>query len=542
MSELSLPCRFESNVSLASRAYYGIGGTARFLAHPQTPAEIADLLEWNREHRLPLALMGKGSNILFSDTFFPGVVISLDCMRRIFWISDDELFCEAGTDNTLIADELLSCCRAGGEWLFRLPGTIGSTVRMNARCFGGEISEVTAGIQTVSLDGRLRWQTPDEVFHGYKHTSLMDYPEIVVAVVLRFPQSGSAEEIKGLMHRYEEERTKKHHFDFPSCGSTFKNNYASGRSSGTIFEELGFKGRQEGGAMVSEHHANFIFNMGGATATDVLRLAEQMKTAALEQAGVQLDLEVQCIGLFDGNLLEACGVKSVADVHDPSKGWAGLLWLPQQEMNNNAENPAQLFPEVLLQGLLLAYNCVDNREWLSGGFVAVEQLLSIQEAIAAPDASFLRWTTSNDNPALFSLKPPSTLPAGTFTDGLWRYGVSELFIAHTDSVVGYLEFEMTPEGHWVALQFDTPRRRARGQTVLSAEPWMGQVRMVMSDRSFGMEFSYKLLEPFLNGQRIALQCCASTGRGKYGLFPWWEASSAPADFHQPERFYTIALL
>ena len=542
MSELSLPCRFESNVSLASRAYYGIGGTARFLAHPQTPAEIADLLEWNREHRLPLALMGKGSNILFSDTFFPGVVISLDCMRRIFWISDDELFCEAGTDNTLIADELLSCCRAGGEWLFRLPGTIGSTVRMNARCFGGEISEVTAGIQTVSLDGRLRWQTPDEVFHGYKHTSLMDYPEIVVAVVLRFPQSGSAEEIKDLMHRYEEERTKKHHFDFPSCGSTFKNNYASGRSSGTIFEELGFKGRREGGAMVSEHHANFIFNMGGATATDVLRLAEQMKTAALEEAGVQLDLEVQCIGLFDGNLLEACGVKSVADVHDPSKGWAGLLWLPQQEMNNNAENPAQLFPEVLLQGLLLAYNCVDNREWLSGGFVAVEQLLSIQEAIAAPDASFLRWTTSNGNPALFSLKPPSTLPAGTFTDGLWRYGVSELFIAHTDSVVGYLEFEMTPEGHWVALQFDTPRRRARGQSVLSAEPWMGQVRMVMSDRSFGMEFSYKLLEPFLNGQRIALQCCASTGRGEYGLFPWWEASSAPADFHQPERFYTITLL
>jgi len=540
MAELSLPCRFESNVSLSSRAYYGIGGTARFLAYPKTPAELADLLLWNSEHRLPLALMGKGCNILFSDSLFPGVVISLDSMQRIFWISDDELFCEAGAENTLIAEELLTCSRSGGEWLFRLPGTIGSTVRMNARCFGGEISVVTAGILIVSLDGRLRWQTPDEVFQGYKHTSLMDNPEIVVAVVLRFPQTCSAEKINKLMLGYEDERTKKHHFDFPSCGSTFKNNYASGRSSGTIFEELGFKGRREGEAMVSEHHANFIFNMGGATATDVLRLAEQMKTAAQEQAGAQLDLEVQCIGLFDGKLLKACGVNNIADTHDPSKGWAGLLWSPLEGINK-AEISGQPFPRVLLQGPLVGYNCVD-RELPYGGFVAVEQLLSIHDAITASEAPFLRWTTSTGNPALFSLKPPSSLPAGTFTDGLWQYGVSELFIAHTDSCGGYLEFEMTPEVHWVALRFDAPRKRARRETVLSAEPWVGQIRMVMSDRSFGMEFSYNLLQPFLNGQSIALQCCASTGRGEYGLFPWWEASSAPADFHQPEQFYTITLL
>ena len=539
MAELSLPCAFESKVSLALRTYYGIGGIARFLAHPRTPAELADLLLWNREHCLPLALMGKGSNILFSDTFFPGVVISLDCMQRICWISDDELFCEAGADNTLIAEELLQCCRAGGEWLFRLPGTIGSTVRMNARCFGGEISTVTAGIQTVSLDGRLRWQTSDEVFHGYKHTSLMDNPEIVVAVVLRFPKICAAEQIKDLMHEYEKERLKKHHFDFPSCGSTFKNNYTSGRSSGSIFEELGFKGQQEGGAMVSEHHANFIYNKGGATADNVLSLISQMKIAALKEAGVQLDLEVECIGLFDGNLLEACGVKNVTDTHDPAKGWAGLLWSPQ-EVINKAEIPEQPFPQVLLQGPLLGYNCAD-RELPSGGFVAVEQLLSIGEAIVDPEAPFLLWTTRS-NSDLFSMKPPSALPTGTFYDGLWKYGISELFIAHTDAGGGYLEFEMNPEGHWVALRFDAPRKRAQGQTVLSAQPWTGLLRMVMNERSFGMEFSYKLIEPLLNGQSIALQCCASTGSGEYGLFPWWGGSPSPADFHQPERFYKITLL
>ena len=540
MSELSLPCRFESDVSLASHAYYGIGGTTRFLAHPGTPAELAQLLLWNGEHHLPLAVMGKGSNILFSDSFFPGIVISLDHMDRIFWMSDDELFCEAGADNTLIAEELLECSRGGGEWLYRLPGQIGSTVRMNARCFGGEISAITAGIQTVSIDGRLRWQTSDEVFHGYKHTSLMDNPDIVVAVYLRFPKTRSKVDISIQMKGYEEERTKKHHFDYPSCGSTFKNNYAAGRSSGTIFEELGFKGRQEGGAMVSEHHANFIYNRGGATATDVLRLAALMKTAAQEQAGVKLDLEVQCIGLFDGELLASCGITNVADDQDTSKAWAGLLWSPKT-ISDNSAIPEHLLPQTLIQGFPVGYRGED-KELPSGGFVTVEQLLSIQDAKAAPETSFLRWTTCSSNKALFAMKPPLAVSSGTFTDGLWQYGVSELFIGHTESTGGYLEFEMTPEENWVALRFEAPRKRAKGYTILSEEPWIEHIRIVKREACFGMEFSYKLLEPFLNGKSIGLQCCISSGKGEHGLFPWWEASNAPADFHQPEHFYPITLL
>jgi len=217
MPELFLPCTYEFDVSLASRSYYGIGGRARFLAHPGSPAELADLLLWNKEYQLPLAIMGKGSNILFSDSLFPGIVISLDRMQRMFWISDDELWCEAGADNTLIAEELLKSGRGGGAWLYRLPGQIGSTVRMNARCFGGEISAVTRGIQTMTIEGRLQWQTPDEVFHGYKQTSLMDNPEIVVAVLLHFPETGAQEEIKYTMDGYLEERTKSIISIFPAA-------------------------------------------------------------------------------------------------------------------------------------------------------------------------------------------------------------------------------------------------------------------------------------------------------------------------------------
>jgi UDP-N-acetylmuramate dehydrogenase len=205
------------------------------------------------------------------------------------------------------------------------------------------------------------------------------------------------------------------------------------------------------------------------------------------------------------------------------------------------EIPELFFPQVLIDGSFVGYRCAD-REIPPGGFVAVEQLLSIHDAITSPEAPFLRWTTRNSNSALFSLIPPSVTPPGTFTDGLWQYGVSELFIAYPDSSAGYLEFEMTPEGNWVALRFDAPRKRSNGYAILSKEPWMEDLTMVKSEEHFGMEFSYNLLEPFINRKSIAMQCCVSSGRGEYGLFPWWEESTGPADFHQPEHFYRVNLL
>ena len=535
----SIPPAVSENVSLAGRGYYGIGGSARYFAEPGSLAELADILLWSVEQRLPLALMGSGSNILLSDADFAGMVISLGRMERMHWLSDDELFCEAGVENSRIAEELLRAGRGGGEWLYRLPGQIGATVRMNARCFGGEVSAITAAVLTLSVEGCLRWRLPEEIFYGYKHTALMESPEIVVASLLRFAETRPVEETRALMEGHKGEREAKHHFDFPSCGSTFKNNYAVGRSSGSIFEELGFKGQSEGGAMVSPHHANFIFNKGGATATEVLTLAARMKHAAFAEAGAQLDLEVQCVGLFDGDLLASCGVPSAADKLEPSKGWAGLFWNPQKE--GAAATPELLFPRMLMQGALVGYSCID-REFPAGAFAAVEQLRSLEDAALNPEAPFLRWTTSSSVPALFPLKPPSTIPPGSFTDGLWHYSVSELFIASGTPGGGYLEFEICPEGHWVALRFDAPRKRAKGCEVLSAEPWLKAVHKVQDEGRFGMELSWKLLHPFVKGDILALQCSASSGRGELGLFPWWPNASLPADFHQPERFFRIRLL
>jgi UDP-N-acetylmuramate dehydrogenase len=523
------PCPCDERVALATVGYYGIGGEARRVVHPRSVAELAAALDRCRQLSLPVIIAGKGSNMLFSDEEFPGAVIVLDAMNRLFRVSDSLFFCEAGVENTDAALAIQQAGRSGGEWLYRLPGAIGGTVRMNGRCYGREISGVTRSVVTVGLDGAVRWRSAAEVFLGYKETSLMQSPEIVVGAMLEFAGGDDPDAIGARMREFGDDRDAKHQFDFPSCGSTFKNSYAAGRPSGQIFDALGFRGRREGGARVSDHHANFIFNTGAARATDVLKLCAAMRSAAREQAGAALELELQCAGLFETALLDACGIASTPEPTRPGYGWAGLLRFP--------EDSGAAFPRTLLQGPVLDYFCRDAA-FPAGITVEVEQLASIAEARKAPEQPFIRWTTHDESGAAFSLRPEA--PAVTFVDQLWVSSVSELFIADGSGNGKYLEFEVTPQAHWLALRFDAPRQRAAGHETPSDALWRGQATPFASETGFGIEFSYALLEPFIHEGVLTLQCCFSLGEERYGLFPWWHSEGTP-DFHQPTRFCVVRL-
>jgi UDP-N-acetylmuramate dehydrogenase len=531
MTEPIFPCPCHERVPLATVGYYAIGGEARWVVHPRSVGELAATLDRCRQLGLPVIIAGKGSNMLFSDEEFPGAVILLDLMNRMFRVTAELFFCEAGVENTDAAIALQRAGRSGGEWLYHLPGTIGATVRMNGRCYGREISAVTKSVVTVGLDGTVRWRSAEEVFLGYKETSLMRSPEIVVGAMLAFAEEDDPDAIGQRMREYGDDRDAKHQFDFPSCGSTFKNSYAAGRPSGQIFDALGFRGRREGGAQVSDHHANFIFNTGGAKAVDVLKLAAAMRTGAREQAGVALELELQCAGLFETALLDACGIASTPDP-DPSRsgyGWAGLLRFP------DARSDAS--PRTLLQGQALDYFCRDAA-FPAGIAVEVEQLVPLAEARKSPERPFIRWTTHDESANAFSLRPDA--PAGAFVDHLWESSVSELFIGHGSESGEYLEFEITPETHWLAIRFNAPRQRSAGHETPSEEHWRTHVARFASEKSFGMELSYALLEPFIHEGVLTLQCCASLGDERYGLFPWWQAKGAP-DFHKPAKFCVVRL-
>jgi UDP-N-acetylmuramate dehydrogenase len=515
---------------LSAVGYYAIGGRARWVARPRSLSELAGVLDWCRERQLPVIVTGKGSNMLFSDEDFPGVVVTFSAMNRMFWLSERELFCEAGVENTDVSIELQRAGRGGGEWLYRLPGTIGATVRMNGRCYGREISEVTCGVVTAGFDGTVRWRGKEEIFLGYKQTTLMQSPEIVAGALLLFAESRDSEEIGRAMEEFGRDRDAKHQFDFPSCGSTFKNSYAAGRPSGRIFESLGFMGQRVGGAVVSERHANFIFNTGDAKAEEVLRLAAMMRTAAREKEGVDLELEVQCAGLFNSDLLEECGIPSVAEPSRPGFAWTGLLQ-PYDSLDAS-------FPRMLMRGPMLDYS------WIAGHFpdgisVEVEQLAALSEARHRPERPFIRWTTRAASGKLFPHRPEA--PEGSFVDGLWNGSVSELFVGHGGSGSSYLELEATPGGHWVALQFDAPRKRSVGHENLSEAEWQDGVKPFAGKEGFGLTLSFATVEHFLQDGRLTLQCCASLGEARYGLFPWWHEPGKP-DFHQPARFCRTRLI
>jgi UDP-N-acetylmuramate dehydrogenase len=549
---ISFPACISERENIGAGTYYGIGGTAAYFARPQCLADVRACLEWARRKRVPVAVLGSGSNSLFADGVFDGLVISVSQLTTCYWETEDTLYAEAGVTNTEIAEVCLNAERAGAAWMYRMPGQLGATVRMNARCYGGEISQIATQIFTIDVHGQLHIHTGAEVFQGYKKTLLMEGPEIVVAARLHFPNRAPRNELLTFMENCESDRHRKHHFDHPSCGSTFKNNYSVGRPSGQIFDSCGLKGTRRGQSEVSQFHANFVWNLGHATASDMLGLASHMRERAQTLCQADLELEVQPIGLFDQSIYQACALDRLGpSVNEDAKKWVGLLWHPESTLQPTSGMPSS----VLMEAPFLGYFRTPG-----GGQTELSlrlvQLAPLSAAQSNPDAPFLRWETVKHNPDIewrdvFPIQ--SKEPIG-FVDELWFSSVSELFIAHGNpSSTDYLEFECTPEGHWVAIAFHGPRQRKPEHTKPSAQLWP-QLSFEKNETMFAVSFPYSLLAPLIHEAHLRLQGCLSLGGEGWFLAPHWAPSgsletwdtqqqpSVKPDFHQPQRFWRVALL
>lgn len=538
------------NVDLRNETYYHMGGVARYFAVPSSFTEVRQALEFARSKNLPIAVLGTGSNSVFADGTFAGVVISLRALSAWVWERDDMLYVEGGVCNTEIAEVCLEAGRDGAAWMFRMPGQLGATIRMNARCYGGEISQIVYQVATIDVEGRIQTRSGKDIFRGYKDTLLMDVPEIVLCARLLLPNEAARASLLQTMEQCESDRHSKHHFDLPSCGSTFKNNYAVGKPSGRVFDELGLKGTKRGNVEVSQFHANFIWNTGDALTNDFLDLTAFMRETALTRANAALELEVQPIGAFAEAQFEACGMQKLGPhIDENGKKWVGLLWHPKASSKFS-------FPLTLLDAHFQSY----MRAPRTGAFdirARVEQLCSLAEAQKTPLMPFLKWTClcAPHSQSEFSLSPKEK--PGGFVDELWNFSVAEVFFAHGKKRVPYKEFEMTPASHWIALELDDKRKRRKGHEKPSEAMWRGRgvERFVASANEFGMTFSYEVLRELIDNNAIAMQSMLSLGAGRYLLAPHWKdrdtASEtfdftftkphAKPDFHQPERFWLARL-
>ena len=278
---------------LARHTTMRVGGPAQFWAEPETEEGFAQLVKKCFEEKIPLMVMGRGSNLIVRDGGIPGVVVHL--ARGCFAESQVQGQCiTAGVGVKL--KQLSSLARqsglAGFEWMEGIPGNMGGSLRMNAGAMGKQTFEQVVKINYVDHQGARGTATPQELKIFYREVPFLKNNYVLSATLQGHP--GAVEEIDRLMqtswhHRRETQPIAA------SAGCVFKNPSPE-MPAGKLVEELGLKNSSIGKARVSEIHGNFIVNDGGATAADVLALIEKIKNAALQERGIKLETEVQVVG------------------------------------------------------------------------------------------------------------------------------------------------------------------------------------------------------------------------------------------------------
>ncbi|MBR5966304.1 MAG: UDP-N-acetylmuramate dehydrogenase [Treponema sp.] len=308
--------------SLAARSSFKIGGKASLLVEPQDEEALAEVLTTAKKESAPTFILGGGTNVLFADSGFDGIVVSTKKLSDISIIERGAQAQEAAPQNSATFQAqngaaatirakagasmaaLVSFAQekalTGLEEFAGLPGTVGGAAYMNARCFDKEISQVAAKISWLEWEvAASAYVQKSQAFSPsdwqYKKSPFTGTGRIVTSAEFVLSK-GSADESAKKGAAYIQARKDKGHYKAPCAGSVFKNNRAFGRPTGKIIDELGLKGTSSGGAQIAPFHGNIIINNGGATAADVLALINLCKSRAKERFGFDLEEEIVVCG------------------------------------------------------------------------------------------------------------------------------------------------------------------------------------------------------------------------------------------------------
>ena len=286
--------RILENEPMSRHTSFRIGGPADFLAMPESAEELSALLEVSRLMGEPTLVIGNGTNLLVSDSGVRGLVIRLAGALTGLSSNGTEIEARAGTLLSKTAAFARDRGLSGLEFAHGIPGSVGGGVCMNAGAYDGELGGVL--IRSLCLDGDGRIFELDREGHdfGRRRSFFTDHPECVVLSSVFSLEKGDGEEIQARMDDFRTRRALTQPLEYPSAGSVFKR--PEGHFAGKLISDCGLKGLQAGGARVSDMHAGFIINTGGATCADVLELIERIQETVYTRLGVTLESEVKVIG------------------------------------------------------------------------------------------------------------------------------------------------------------------------------------------------------------------------------------------------------
>jgi len=288
--------KIQKNVSLAEYTTFRIGGKARYFLTVQTKEELFEAISIAKKLKLPFFILGGGSNLLVSDSGYKGMVIKIQ-MNNFFVLPSGKIFAEAGAKLSDLVKISFKKGLTGMEWAAGIPrATVGGAIYGNAGGFGQSIKNIVEGVEVLDLKSfKVKNFKNKDCKFGYRESIFKKNNNLIILSATFKLKKAEKEKIKGLMEKYLEHRKTIQPLNYPSAGSVFKNPKTKNKNlkAGELIEKCGLKGKRMGRAKISEKHANFIVNLGGAKEKDVKNLINLMKKQVKDKFGITLEEEVR---------------------------------------------------------------------------------------------------------------------------------------------------------------------------------------------------------------------------------------------------------
>ena len=280
------------NEEMKKHTSFKIGGEAACFFEPASFEELKNIAGKLREANVKPLILGNGTNLLVDDVPLDIAVIKTSKLCEIRALGETEVFAQCGATLSRLAVFAYERGLSGLEFAHGIPGTVGGAVLMNAGAYGGEMAGVVKEVTFLTRELEIKTAGAEELAFSYRHSRFEEGSEIVLSAVLSL-EKGNTGDIKSRMDELSRKRRESQPLNLPSAGSTFKrpeNGYAA-----AMIDEAGLKGFRTGGAQVSEKHAGFVVNTGGASFSDVISVMEHVRETVLKKHGVLLEPEVRII-------------------------------------------------------------------------------------------------------------------------------------------------------------------------------------------------------------------------------------------------------
>lgn len=282
----------KENVSLSKFTTYKVGGTARLLVYPKNTEKLILLLKELKKENIKHKVLGFGSNLIFSDSLYDGVIIKLDSFDEVK-IKDTIITAGAGVSLIKLSYKAQKEGLTGLEFASGIPGSVGGAVFMNAGAYKSDMGYIVSEVKVLTPELDVKTLYNKDLKYKYRSSFLQSNPNYICLEATLVLRHGDKNAIKELMETRKQKRLLTQPLEYPSAGSVFRN--PEGDFAGRLIEECGLKGYSIGGAKVSEKHANFIVNSGGATASDVKNLITYVHDKVKEETKVDLKIEQEFV-------------------------------------------------------------------------------------------------------------------------------------------------------------------------------------------------------------------------------------------------------